>query len=701
MNFTLEQLFALLPAWMRTRDAEEGAGVKARLAPDDPRDAADFGPLRTLASLVAREASIADEQISALYDDSFIETCAPWVVPYLGDLLGMRGLEDIPEGLDLRGRVADALQLRARRGTLRALEHAAAESANLPVLASEYARRMVHAQSMRLPHPGMGAAVDFRDAAALSRVGTAFERASRGVEARRIDTRARGRFNRGNIGLHVWRLRPWPIGRHLLRPAVDGSRMFRFHPLGADAPLFDRARARPPIEQPASEADLPVAIRRQWLAENVERFYGDGRAIRIFVGDEEVPAAEIRAANLGDRDLPGNEPWNRGSSATHTLIDPELGRLVVGDNRPGPVRVSCNFARPFDIGGGEQARHASIGSVEDGETLPPSAAIAERIAERGGTGTFLLQQSSHYRMGERIAVPDDGLLRIVAADGRFPTVRLPAVFTLVLGRNARVELNGLRLHGGLVRVEGDGEAPGELRLLDCTLVPGRSLGRDGAPAQPGAPSLQLAASGMALLLERVVSGPVELATDVEAVFTDCILDAGSASALAVSAPPGALRHVVSLRRSTVFGRVETDAFSGGGHGAAHGVDDADPVPATSDTLFLGAAPAIRAARLQLGCIRFSLVPAGSVAPRLHRCPHDAPLQFESHRYADPGYFLLKEAPGAIRRGAEDGQEIGVGNRQAAAARHDNMLRSIEDFLRFGHSAGIFYETTDDRAGRKP
>ena len=76
---------------------------------------------------------------------------------------------------------------RSAEGTLRALEHAAWESADLPVMAVEYGRRLVHAQSMRLTHPQMGAAVDLRDKPGLARIGAAYERASRGVEVRRID----------------------------------------------------------------------------------------------------------------------------------------------------------------------------------------------------------------------------------------------------------------------------------------------------------------------------------------------------------------------------------------------------------------------------------------------------------------------------------------------------------------------------------
>ena len=90
MKPTREDIFALLPAHMRLADAAEGAAVRGRFAPTDPRSPEDFGPLRTLASLIAREMQVTDEALDDLYDNAFIETCAPWVVPGLGDLLGVR-----------------------------------------------------------------------------------------------------------------------------------------------------------------------------------------------------------------------------------------------------------------------------------------------------------------------------------------------------------------------------------------------------------------------------------------------------------------------------------------------------------------------------------------------------------------------------------------------------------------------------------
>ena len=36
-----------------------------------------------------------EEDLEQLYDDQFIETCADWVVPYIGDLIGYRPLHGV------------------------------------------------------------------------------------------------------------------------------------------------------------------------------------------------------------------------------------------------------------------------------------------------------------------------------------------------------------------------------------------------------------------------------------------------------------------------------------------------------------------------------------------------------------------------------------------------------------------------------
>ena len=72
MNPEAEKLYNLLPALYRIRDAEQG------------------GPLRALCAVIAEEIAVLRENLDQLYDDQFIETCAEWVAPYIGDLIGYR-----------------------------------------------------------------------------------------------------------------------------------------------------------------------------------------------------------------------------------------------------------------------------------------------------------------------------------------------------------------------------------------------------------------------------------------------------------------------------------------------------------------------------------------------------------------------------------------------------------------------------------
>jgi hypothetical protein len=691
---TTDDLYALLPTFLRLLDATEGQRVMGRVAPPlDPRDSQDFGPLRTLTSLIAREAQVADAYIDDLYDDAFIETCAPWAIPYLADLLGVQGLADLPEGLDMRARVADALSLRARKGTLRALEQAAAEASNLPVLAVEYWRRLVVSQSMRLPHPEMPGTLSLRDKPALARIGTAFERQTRTPELRRIDTAARGRWNLGNIGLHVWRLRPYSLTRHQVKPVAPGRRDFRFHPLGCDAQLFDHLSPRPDLTQTATAAAFPSPISRQIMAEDPARFYGPNRALQVFVGGVAVPVARIRAAHLGDRAGGGAEPpWNRSALPTLTLIDPVLGRLIPAQNLTGTVRVICHFARIWDIGGGEQARGTSIGSLENPTLLSPATAISTTITNAGGQGTFTLDQSTHYTAAGTITVPDGGLLRLIATDGHFPTVQLTRPLVIKLGEAARVEVNGLRLYGRLLTIQSGAAAPGSVTLRDCTLVPGRDLTRRGDPRQPGALSLDFAAPGARLELDRVITGAIRITGDAEVNATDSIIDANATSSAGIRMAANSARQSLSLTRCTVIGSTETDVFAGGqvatdDRGAAGGD------PTTTDTLFAAAPPGVTATRRQLGCIRFSHVPRDALTPRLYRCTRSPAPTFTSQRYADPDYLMFaRTTPASLARGAENGGWIGAWNRAALTLRDDNIARTLDDFLRFSHAGGIFHAT---------
>lgn len=83
--------------------------------------AAKPGVLRSIVSVLARQAAILRRSQDRLWDDQFIELCDEWAVPYIGDLVATRLLS----ALNKRGRrvdVAKTIYYRRRKGTPRVLE---------------------------------------------------------------------------------------------------------------------------------------------------------------------------------------------------------------------------------------------------------------------------------------------------------------------------------------------------------------------------------------------------------------------------------------------------------------------------------------------------------------------------------------------------------------------------------------------------
>src|ERR1041385_3228717 len=69
-----------------------------------------IGPLQALLRVIARQAEYVDGDIAQLWDAFFIETCEAWVIPYIGDLLGVTPLFDASRSQpDLPGDVVDDL----------------------------------------------------------------------------------------------------------------------------------------------------------------------------------------------------------------------------------------------------------------------------------------------------------------------------------------------------------------------------------------------------------------------------------------------------------------------------------------------------------------------------------------------------------------------------------------------------------------
>src|SRR4030095_6050824 len=99
MSFDAERIYELLPAIYRVRDADRGE------------------PLKALLSVIADQVAVLEEDLAQLYDDQFIETCAPWVVPYIGDLIGYRTLQHVVTNIGSpRAEVAHPIAFRPPKG---------------------------------------------------------------------------------------------------------------------------------------------------------------------------------------------------------------------------------------------------------------------------------------------------------------------------------------------------------------------------------------------------------------------------------------------------------------------------------------------------------------------------------------------------------------------------------------------------------
>lgn len=188
-------LAALLPRWHLLRDAEEGEALRALLA------------------VIAEQLDRVRDGVEQGYEDLFVETAAPWVLPYLGDLVGYRtlpgyervlttGLHDggraaLAEAVAPRADVAATVANRRRKGTLHLLEELSGRVTGWPARAVELSRQISHTQPVKLHgdtgvHRGeRGRLVDLRDNAALDLAGGPFGATARTVDVRRANSRHR------------------------------------------------------------------------------------------------------------------------------------------------------------------------------------------------------------------------------------------------------------------------------------------------------------------------------------------------------------------------------------------------------------------------------------------------------------------------------------------------------------------------------
>jgi len=362
-------LFDRLPEIHRTRDVEQSPP----------------GQLRAFLDALEIPYDALRENIAQLYEDLFIDTCEDWVVPYIGDLLGVSHLEGDPR--TLRADIADTIALRRRKGTLGAIERLAADLTGWSSRAVEMRENLGWTQHSNHQRPDAGGRppladpartrfapprggfAPIRDPAMLALRGTPFDPFAYTADVKPPPEGARA-VNLPNLAVFLWRLAAYRLPRILplakgrtdrgAPPAGEARFVLRFdlHPLDQPVRLFNTGRpgflrasgAISPLARP-DEVSGPMLDAR--LTSGSPAGHPDAYARIDFYDASTVPPSGFDIGDVGLQLfmpstlaplLPAGWAWRwrgdnlcafetglrRPVASGEIVIDPDIGRLVIG-----------------------------------------------------------------------------------------------------------------------------------------------------------------------------------------------------------------------------------------------------------------------------------------------------------------------------------------------------------------------------------
>jgi hypothetical protein len=698
------------------------------------------GVLRALVEIVAEQAAILRRSHDRLWEDQFIELCQDWAVPYLGDLVATR----LVSALNLRGRrvdVAKTIYYRRRKGTLRVLEELISDIAGWEGKTVEEFRRLARTRHGLDPRPAPlagpfsgtppGGVADVRQVRAAELTGGPFDEFFHTPDVRRHAGEL-GRYNLPKLAFHLYRLRAFRLEGVTPFALADGLR-FTCDPSGRDVPLFAprqrpedwddwrsarewelpapipcrllghagygltealaqtlvddfgvppaaAAKLRPlrgfrfPTEARLHEiltllnepALLGAAAYRHLLESALVTDCGKARLLPAAVSVEDAPGSPVAPVDVSAGDL---SQWPVSDPGRRLLIDPERGRLQFFGAPPETgSRVTCHYGFGGDIGAGGYSRPAV-------ESRPPDAQVQGggqiNAAQLLNDGVTQIEDSATYGpLASKLQVTN---LTLQAANLQRPYLRLESNWILRTpdDADAQLRLDGLWLGSGgdfAMILRGDYES---VTVSHCSFDPGGGLDANGDPIWPA--PLLIEASIETLTIERSLMGRIAAQNGgmvEKLVVTDSLLDAADSGQMAVALARGEL----TLERVTVFGPVEVNRLW------------------ATEALITGV---VDVTDTQAGCFRFSAAPAGSRLPRPYQAHPltDAGHIFTSRRFGQPGYGQLSHtAPEEIRRGAENGSEMGVFSRLLNPIKRDSLRTKIDEYMPFG-LIPIFIEET--------
>ena len=349
--YTKEKIYELLPVIYRQRDNQVGS------------------PLKDLLDIIAEQVRVLEDDIENLYNNWFIETCNEWVIAYIADLLGVKGLHAVSENtFSHRAFIANTIRYRQHKGTISTLQSLSKDITSWSAVAVEFFQFLITNQNLNHLRPSNSCTVDLKNSRLVELLGTTpFDSSTHLIDVHLIkDIRREGEYyNIPNIGIFLWRLKAFPVRDS---PAFNhGDGKFSFSQIGYDLPLFNHARDVQQSQesiQSLSEVNVDGPIRRMALLDNLGDYYSiradktiQDRSIEIEIDEVPIDVNHIVVSDLRN--------WKNRPEKDLVAIDPALGRILLpSDTRASKVYVNYYYGFSGKIGGGFYARNMYYNSVD-------------------------------------------------------------------------------------------------------------------------------------------------------------------------------------------------------------------------------------------------------------------------------------------------------------------------------------------------
>jgi hypothetical protein len=689
------------------------------------------GPLHSLLLLVQEQLAVMAADLDQLCDDQFIETCAAWVIPYIGDLIGYQSVKGIAPAIDNpRSEVAETISLRRRKGTVLVMEQLARDVTGWGAHAVELFQVLGDTQYMNHLRPWNHYGPDLRKWQAGLYIETGFDRTAHKVDVRRIAAR-RGRYNIQNIGIFLWSLNAYRVTKDEAATSPVDAHCLRFSSLGMDLPLFHRAIPQGErIADPARPFNVADRLKRRVLCDDLQKgvgsvYYGENQSLVVYLDGDPLNPYEIEVATLAGADGSwANMPAAGGPF--RAAIDPERGRIALPPAAAGSalpkVTVSYHYGFAADMGGGEYPRaetflvsnESFVFPFPDTAAIPRYATLQQaldfatgQLTASGAAAVEIVDSRSYPQSGTLdliVDVPAGCTVELRARNEARPTLLIDSEIVVFGDTGSTFALNGLLVaasaamtpaspspvalvHVPANRPDGSRNLLETLDVIHCTLLPGWSVDTGGTPQFGADPTLAAEAAGTTVTAKKSILGAVRAGEFVAVAAFDSIVDATDPANVAFADLDGASGGgSLTLDGCTVVGKVHAVLLSL----VSNSILWAGLLAADSWTTGLVAD------RKQEGCVRFSFLPAGAKTPRRFECVERAiagpqPIFF-ALGYGRPGYLkLLPSTPNVVRRGADDGGEMGAFHFVLAPLRETDLRVRLQEYLPVGLESGIIYQ----------